>query len=173
MHAYTRRYSHKTEVILFGTQQRLDEVNIAHLQTGQASVLIVTSAVRNLGLWFDVNSKMTEQINNTCQSVYYQLHNIRQIRKFLTLASTKLLVQGVIIARIDYCNGLLMVYLLCIFPNCNVFRIPQHELSPIHPDTVILPQCCLHCIGYQWGSQFAVKSLWSLSRLFTIWGLSI
>ena len=28
-----------------------------------------------------------------------------QIRKFVTLASTKLLVQSVIMARIDYCNG--------------------------------------------------------------------
>ena len=34
-------------------------------------------------------------------------YNIRQIRKFLTSASTKLLIQGVIMARIDYCNGLL------------------------------------------------------------------
>ena len=68
---------------------------------------IVSSAVRNLGSWFDVNLKMTEQINKTFQSVYYHLHNIRQIRKFLTPPSAKLLVQGVIMARIDYCNGLL------------------------------------------------------------------
>ena len=49
----------------------------------------------------------TEQINKTCQTVYYHLHNIRQIRKLLTPASTKRLVQGVIMARIYYCNGLL------------------------------------------------------------------
>ena len=73
-----------TEIILTGTQQQLDKVNIAHLEIGQASVLIVSSALRNLGSWFDLNLKMTEQINKTCQSVYYHLHNIRQIRKFLT-----------------------------------------------------------------------------------------
>ena len=49
----------------------------------------------------------TEQINKTCQTVYYHLHNIRQIRKLLTPASTKRLVQGVIMARIYYCNGVL------------------------------------------------------------------
>ena len=55
-----------------------------------------------------VRGLITEQINKACQSVYYPLHNIRQIRKFLTPASTKLLAQGVIVmARIDYCNGLL------------------------------------------------------------------
>ncbi|RMX41756.1 hypothetical protein pdam_00005537 [Pocillopora damicornis] len=53
----------------------------------------------NFGRWILTSSlKMTEQINMTCQSVYYHLHNIRQIRKFLTPASTKLLVQGVIMA---------------------------------------------------------------------------
>ena len=49
----------------------------------------------------------TEQINKTCQTVYYHLHNIRQIRKLLTPASTKRLVRGVIMARIYYCNGVL------------------------------------------------------------------
>ena len=101
-----KAYEDKTEIILIGTQQQLDKVSIAHLEIGQASVLIVSSALRNLGSWFDVNFKMTEQINKTCQSVYYHLHNIRQIRKFLTSTSTKLLIQGVIMARIDYCNGL-------------------------------------------------------------------
>ena len=124
----------KSKVIVIGTQQQLDKVNIAYLEIGQASVPIVSSAVRNLGSWFDVNLKMTEQINKTCQSVYYHLHNIRQIRKFLTPASTKLLVQALIIATVFS-----MVYQLCIFPNCNVFRIPQRDLSPIHPDTCTLP----------------------------------
>ena len=68
-----------------------------------------------------------------------------------------------------------MVYQLCIFPNCNVFdsEFRSATLSPIHPGTVILTQCCLHCIGYWWSSELAIKSLWSLSRLFTILGLRI
>ena len=93
----------KTEVILIGTKQELDKVNIAHLEIGQASVPIVSSAVRNPVTWFHVNLKMTEQINKTCQSVYPHLHNIGQVRRSLTPVSTKLLVQ----AGIDYCNGLL------------------------------------------------------------------
>ena len=58
-----KAYENKTEIIPIGTQQQLDKVSIAHLEIGQASVLIVSSAVRNLGLWFDVNLKMTEQIH--------------------------------------------------------------------------------------------------------------
>ena len=60
-----KAYEDKTEIILIGTQQQLDKVNISHLEIGQASVSIVSSAVRNLGSWFDVNLMMTEQINKT------------------------------------------------------------------------------------------------------------
>ena len=139
------------------TPQLLGDIGLKNMKVGVKS---------NFGRWILTSSlKMTEQINMTCQSVYYHLHNIRQIRKFLTPASTKLLVQGVIMAGIDY------LHWLCVFPNYNVFSILLRDLSPIHPDTVILPHCCLHCIGYRWSSEFAIKSLWSLSRLFTIWGL--
>ena len=82
----------------------------------------------------------TEQINKTCQTVYYHLHNIRQIRKFLTPASTKRLVQGVITATwhafiiatvfsIKWCTSCASFQI-----SCNVFRIPQRDLSPIHPE---------------------------------------
>ena len=82
-------------------------MNIAHFSVGNADVPMVSSAVLNLGLWFDCNLSMTTQINKTCQSVFYHLHNIRQIRKFLSYESTKSLVQAVIMACIDYCNSLL------------------------------------------------------------------
>ena len=63
-----KAYEDKNEIILIGTQQQPDKVNIGHLEIGWASVPIVSSAVRNLGSWFDVNLEMTEQINKTCQS---------------------------------------------------------------------------------------------------------
>lgn len=68
----------KTEIILIGTRQQLNKVSIAHLNIGRATVPIVRSAVRNLGLWFDCYLKMTMQINKICQSVLYHLHSIRQ-----------------------------------------------------------------------------------------------
>ena len=74
------------------TPQLLGDIGLKNMKVGVKS---------NFGRWILTSSlKMTEQINMTCQSVYYHLHNIRQIRKFLTPASTKLLVQGVIMAGI-------------------------------------------------------------------------
>ena len=75
----------------------------------------------------------------TCQLVYYHLHDIRQIRKFLRPVPPNCLYKAwswqASITSMDFS----MVYLLCVFPNCNVFSILLHDLSPIRPDTVILP----------------------------------
>ena len=99
--------SDKTEIILIGIKPQLKKIKFNHIKVGHVDVSVQTTAVRNLGAWFDCNLKMSTHINKICQSVYYHLHNIRQIRKYITQDSTKLLVQAVIMARIDYCNGLL------------------------------------------------------------------
>ena len=39
------------------------------------------------------------------KAAFYHLHNIRRIRKFLTMESTKVLVHAFIMGRIDYCNS--------------------------------------------------------------------
>ena len=46
-------------------------------------------------------------ITKTCKAAFYRLHNIRRIRKFLTVESTKVLVHAFIMGRIHYCNSLL------------------------------------------------------------------
>ena len=63
-------------------------------------------SVRNLGAWFDANMNMTTHINNICQDIYYHLHNIRRIRKYLSYDNRKSIVQAIIMSRLDYCNGL-------------------------------------------------------------------
>ena len=96
----------KIEFIVIGSRVQLNKVNISELLIGNSCVLRATS-VRNIGAWFDENLKMTTHINKICQSVLYHLHNIRRIKKFLSYENRKLLVQAVIMSRIDYCNSLL------------------------------------------------------------------
>ena len=128
-------------------------MNIAHLDFRQATVAVVSSAVRNLGSWFDVKLKITEQINKTCQSVYNHLHNIRQIRKFLAPASSnKLLVQGVIMARTDYCNSFLYgtpgVHLFKLQRLQNsAARLITHTPRYCHISPVLLLSDCIMVTG--------------------------
>lgn len=51
---------------------------------------------------------MEEQVDSIRRSAYYQLRLIKRARDFLDLPSTRLLVQSLVISRIDYCNSLLV-----------------------------------------------------------------
>ncbi len=48
-----------------------------------------------------------EHIAKTARSCRFALHNIRKIRPFLTEHAAQLLVQALVISRLDYCNALL------------------------------------------------------------------
>ena len=96
----------KTEFLIICTRQQLSKVHIEKFSVGGVSAAPVISA-RNLGTWFDTNLSLVTHITNTCKAAFYHLHNIRRIRKFLTMESTKVLVHAFIMGRIDYCNSLL------------------------------------------------------------------
>ena len=49
------------------------------------------------------------------RSCRYALYNIRRIRPYLTQQATQLLVQALVISRIDYCNSLLAGLPACTF----------------------------------------------------------
>ncbi len=66
-----------------------------------------SSSVRNLGVIFDDQLTFKEHIAKTARSCRFALHNIRQIRPFLTEHAAQLLVQALVISRLDYCNALL------------------------------------------------------------------
>jgi len=73
----------KTEFMLIGTKQQLSKVYIDTLTVGNIDVAPVTVA-RNLGPWFASNQNLQEQIHKTCKSGFFNLHNIRRIRKYLS-----------------------------------------------------------------------------------------
>ena len=58
------------------------------------------AVARNLGTWFDTNLSLVTHITKTCKAAFYHLHNIRRIRKFLTVESAKVLVHAFIMGLI-------------------------------------------------------------------------
>ena len=59
---------------------------------------------------------MNVHIGKICNKAFRGLYNIRQIRKFLTVQSTKTLVHAFISSHLDYCNALL-------------FGLPKYQLD--------------------------------------------
>ena len=87
-------------------EQQLVKVNIDSLQVGESSTA-PSNRVKNLGCWFDGKLKMDTHINSICKTAFYQLYNIRRIRKFLNSECTKILVNAFVTSRLDFCNSLL------------------------------------------------------------------
>ncbi len=59
--------------------------------------------------WCNLDDQLTfkEHIAKTARSCRFALHNIRKIRPFLTEHAAQLLVQALVVSRLDYCNALL------------------------------------------------------------------
>ena len=85
----------KTEFIIVNT-----------IRVGDCDVSKVT-VVRNLGAWFDHQLTMAVHITKICSATFYHFHNIRRIRKYLSMAAAATLIHSFVGSRIDYCNSLL------------------------------------------------------------------
>ncbi len=72
-----------------------------------SSTITPSASVRNLGVIFDDQLTFKEHIAKSARSCRFALHNIRKIRPFLTEHAAQLLVQALVISRLDYCNALL------------------------------------------------------------------
>ncbi|KAI4903791.1 hypothetical protein NFI96_028861 [Prochilodus magdalenae] len=62
---------------------------------------------RCLGVILDGQLSFSAHITNLTRACRFLLYNIRRIRPFLSQGATQLLVQSLVISRLDYCNWLL------------------------------------------------------------------
>ena len=96
----------KTEVILFGSEEKRNSANLHSIKVGDSDINIVKD-VRNLGLYLDSNLSMSTHVNFIIKSCYYHLRRLGQIRKFLTRDAANAIAVSTIISRLDYCNSCL------------------------------------------------------------------
>ncbi len=94
----------KTELLVFPATPTLQPDFTIQLGS---STITPSASVRNLGVIFDDQLTFKEHIAKTARSCRFALHNIRKIRPFLTEHAAQLLVQALVISRLDYCNALL------------------------------------------------------------------
>ncbi len=94
----------KTELLVFPATPTVH--HDFTIQLG-SSTITPSALVRNLGVIFDGQLTFKEHIAKTARSCRFALHNIRKIRPFLTEHAAQLLVQALVISRLDYCNALL------------------------------------------------------------------
>ena len=116
----------KTELLVLGTRQKLSKTNISHLRVGDATVAASTS-VRNLGSYLDKNFTMAMHVTKTFSAAFFHLHNIRQIRKFLSHEATETLIHAFVTSKVDYCNSLLYG-----LPAYQIAKLQRVQNAPAH-----------------------------------------
>ena len=96
----------KTELIWLGSSRRLHHCPADKVRISDADIQPVES-VRDLGVLIDGAMTLTAHVNHLVSTCFFQLRQIRIIRRSLTTDAAHSLVRALIHARIDYCNGLL------------------------------------------------------------------
>ena len=100
----------KTEYLLLGSDNLLSKLSDyfrKEISICDFNVLPSLSA-RNIGVVFDQNMTMQQQVNNITKVCFYQIRNIGRIRKNLSDNATKSLVHALVTSRLDNCNALLI-----------------------------------------------------------------
>ncbi len=96
----------KTEVIFLGTKHRLDQLGQIDLTVGDMTIH-PTDKVRNLGVIFDRNLSMDDQVNSVYKQGFYHVKNLWRIRKFLNEEQTNIAAHAFVSSKLDYGNALL------------------------------------------------------------------
>ncbi len=78
-----------------------------HNFTFQLGSSTPSKTARNLGVVIDDKLNFSDHISKTARSCRLALYNIKKIRPFLSEHATQILVQALVLSRLDYCNALL------------------------------------------------------------------
>ena len=96
----------KTQFIWLGTSAQLMKVNSITITLTDA-VIQVSDTVTCLGVVIDSQLTFAENVKKLAGSCFYQLRQLRTVRRSLTTDAATTLVHALISSRVDYCNSVL------------------------------------------------------------------
>jgi len=99
--------SEKTQFIWLGSRQQLEKISIDSIILA-GSTVVFQSSVNDLGVMIDNHLTLKEHVQRVCRVSFYQLRQLRVIRKSLSLETCTALIHAFVTSRLDYCNSLLV-----------------------------------------------------------------
>ena len=96
----------KTEFILLGSKGMLGKCDINSITVGNSDIERVET-VRNLGVHFEKNMNLDNQIDIICNKANAQLYKLRNIRRYLNNDVCITLIHAFVTSHLDYCNALM------------------------------------------------------------------
>jgi len=101
----------KTQLMWLGSRHQLPNyLTISQLPlstTTSSSTVDIVSTANDLGVILDSQLTMTTHVSSVCRAGFFQLRQLRSVRRSLTTEATRALVQAFISCRLDYCNSVL------------------------------------------------------------------
>src|SRR6218665_969942 len=98
----------KTELLWFGRRSQSNlGLKTLSLQLNDSCSIQPSNVVRDLGLLLDSKLSMSKHIGSVTKAFFFHLRRIRQIKRCLNEHCLHVLVQALVLSRIDYCNSVL------------------------------------------------------------------
>ena len=116
--------SSKSQAIIFAPKNLASQVYTNKIKLSDGSSIPVSTMVYNLGVIINRELSFSPQVNSVCSISYKLLRNLASVRKFLDPSDLRLLVQSIIISRIDNCNSLLYGIL-----SSNIYKLQKLQNS--------------------------------------------
>ncbi|XP_066530386.1 uncharacterized protein [Hoplias malabaricus] len=154
----------KTELLVLpGKQAILHNISIKLESLSVAP----TKVVRNLGVMVDDQLTFADHVTAVARSCRFSLFNIRKIRPYLTQHATQLLVQTLVISRLDYCNALLTGLPACAVRPLQMIQNAAARLVFNQPKRAHVTPLLVELHWLPLAARIKFKSLMMAFRVFT------
>ena len=135
----------KTELIIFGSHAQLKKLDPYLPVRIFGNFMHPAVIVKNLGVWFDTNSSLSDHVRNICKTCFFQMCDLRRVRQMRTDEAV-ILAGYALVSSLDYCNSLfrslssLKMHTLQCVPNtlarietnCNKYTQASPILKHLH-----------------------------------------
>ena len=110
----------KTEFLLIGSKLQREKFlnNFPSSIIGQDTN--PSASAKNLGVVFDSSSNFRKHISQICRACFYQICDLRRIRKSQSLDLAEQIVVVLVSSKLDYCNSL-----FCNTPEKDIARLQR------------------------------------------------
>lgn len=103
---YLKLNATKTQIIVFGPPNVLQQININGTQLTDGTLVRFVSTVKNLGVRMDESLTMEKHVRHLKSKCFQTIRKICKVRFLLTQDQLKTVVNSLVVTCLDYCNGL-------------------------------------------------------------------
>ena len=97
----------KTEAVLFGVRAQRNKIDTASGIDVAGAIVPFSESVKLLGITLDATLSMDRHVSEVVRNCNFHTRALRHIRSSLNVNAAQMIAQGIVSARLDYCNSTL------------------------------------------------------------------